>query len=441
MKQRNNNWIALCACALASGILPSGKLHAEDLADTQRQLHLLQQQLRRQQALIESLTKTVNQIQTATTQSSLEVQNFKTEVYENHSSGTSSSSFALNKVSISGEGAVAFFKTGSEGMYPKGEFRLDEAKLFVEAPVWDDVYFFSELNLMTREASDLSLKLGETYLDVENLSKLWNSDRTLNVRLGRMYTPYGEEYLSRYAIDDPLISHSLSDLWAVDAGIELYGKWNKLSYALAVQNGSPSGVGDFSSDKSVAGRVSLDPTRWLHLSVSGMRTGDLKLPDDYWSSLWFANAWIVPLGSTNTTTYYANLVEGDLELRLPHGHLKAFGGFIRYDDDDSLASNRRDIYYYAVEAVHDISRKLYAGARFSQILVANGYPIVGNGDMGQYLYGPYTDNLWRLSLGLGYRWNPNFITKAEYTFERGKQVNGDKRNQEDLFAIQAAFKF
>jgi hypothetical protein len=423
-------------------------VQAEDLGDTQRQLRLLQQQnealqeqLGRQQALIEALTKTVNEIQSATTQSSREMENLKTEVYATRSSRNSSASFGLNKVSISGEGGVAFFESGSQGSFPNGEFRLDEAKLFVEAPVWEDVYFFSELNLMTREASELSLQLGETYLDIENVSKLWNRDRLLNVRFGRMYIPFGEEYLSRYAIDNPLISHSLSDLWGVDAGIEFYGKWNKLSYVLAVQNGGDSGVRDYSGDKSVAGRLSLDPARWLHLSVSGMRTGDLKLPKDDWSALWFGNGWIVPIGSSNTTTYYANLVEGDVELRLPHGQLKAFGGYIRYDDNDSLANNRRDIYYYAVEGVHNVTRKLYGGVRFSQILAANGYPIVGNGNMGQYLYGPLTDELWRLSLGLGYRWNDNFITKAEYTFERGKQINGIKRNHEDFVAVEAAFKF
>jgi hypothetical protein len=52
-----------------------------------------------------------------------------------------------------------------------------------------------------------------------------------------------------------------------------------------------------------------------------------------------------------------------------------------------------------------------------------------------------TDELWRLSLGLGYRWSPNFITKAEYSFERGSLLEGQKRDHEDLFGVEAAFKF
>src|SRR5204862_1142451 len=118
------------------------------------------------------------------------------------------------------------------------------------APIWENVYFFTELNLMTREANDLSLQLGELYVDFENISRLWDRDRMLNLRVGRMDTPFGEEYQTRDAIDNPLISHSLSDLWGVDEGIELYGSVNKVSYAVAVQNGGVSGVRDFDGDKS-----------------------------------------------------------------------------------------------------------------------------------------------------------------------------------------------
>ena len=52
-----------------------------------------------------------------------------------------------------------------------------------------------------------------------------------------------------------------------------------------------------------------------------------------------------------------------------------------------------------------------------------------------------TEEIWRLSLGLGYRWSQNLLVKAEYSFERGKELGGKKRNHEDLFGIEAAFKF
>jgi hypothetical protein len=363
----------------------------------------------------------------------------KTDLKE---SAKPSSTLSFGKVNISGEGGVGFFNSGHEGIFPHSEFRVDEARLFVEAAVWNDVYFFGELNLLTREAYDLSLQLGELYLDFEDISRLWNRDHMLNLRAGRMYIPFGEEYLARFAIDNPLISHSLSDLWGTDQGVELYGKIQKLSYAVAVQSGGPSGVRDFGNDKSVAGRISYDPARWLHLSVSGLRTGDLASPNDYWSALWFGNGWFLPFSGNTVTKYHANLVEGDLEVRLPRGHIKAFGGYARYNDNDPLADNSRDIFYYSVEGVYGLMGKLYAAARFSEILADKGFPIAGNGDHKEYLFSSnFTDQLWRLSLGLGYRFSPNLIVKGEYSFERGHTVLGDHRDHEDLFALQAAFKF
>src|SRR5205814_9308606 len=113
---------------------------------------------------------------------------------------------------------------------------------------------------------------------------------------------------------------------------------------------------------------------------------------------------------------------------------------ISYDDNEPDANKKRDIYFYSVEALHDFTRKFYGAARFSQIVASHGYPLVGNGDMGDFSYTSSTE-LWRLSLGLGYRWSQNLLVKAEYSFEHGKQVTGEKRNQEDFFGIEAAFKF
>ena len=67
--------------------------------------------------------------------------------------------------------------------------------------------------------------------------------------------------------------------------------------------------------------------------------------------------------------------------------------------------------------------------------------IVANGDMEQNLYGTLTTQIWRLSLGAGYQFSPNLVAKAEYSFERGKETTGQKRDHEDMVAVEAAFKF
>ncbi|MBI3876642.1 MAG: hypothetical protein HY300_11950, partial [Verrucomicrobia bacterium] len=311
--------------------------------------------------------------------------------------------------------------------------------------VWGNVYFFAELNLAQRESTDLMLRVAELYLDFENVLGLREHERLLNLRIGRLDVPFGEEYQTRDAIDNPLISHSLSDFWGVDEGMEVYGSAGKFSYVLAVQNGGTPVAQDFTSDKAVVGRLAFDPTRWLHLSVSGMRTGDLDASMDFLSELWFGGGWFRSIGGPGTTRFHANLVEGDLAVRWRSGHLKAFGGAARYDDNDPVNSNARSIYFYSVEGRQLLTRKLYAAARFSQIFADQGYPLAGQGTMDEYFfdYSPdaLTTEIWRLTFGLGYRFNDHLLVKTEYSLERGRTIGGKQRDHEDLFALEAAFRF
>src|SRR5207244_2545376 len=149
----------------------------------------------------------------------------------------------------------------------------------------------------------------------------------------RFYIPFGEEYLVRNAIDNPLISHSLTDLWGPDLGVEFYGSLGRVRYVLAVQNGGVQTLRDFTSDKSVAARVGYDPSQWLHLSLSAMRTGALDTRGDYLSAIWFGNGYFRSLGS-NTTRFEADLVEADAQIRWSRGHLLGAGGYVHYDDND-----------------------------------------------------------------------------------------------------------
>jgi hypothetical protein len=345
----------------------SGRAPAADYYD--RELRELRKQAQQQQEMIERLSR-----QVAALQQQREVEQPRPDVT------------SLGKIHLSGEGAVGFFHTGSEGQFPNSEFRVDEAKLFIEAPIWNDVYAFGEINLVTREDAKEHLRIGELYLEFENISRLWKRDGQLSLRVGRLDIPFGDEYLTRDAIDNPLISHSLSDIWGVDEGVELFGAIGKLHYVVALQNGGYPTMRDFDADKSVAGRLSYDPLDWLHLSASAMRTGGLNAEDDFLSEVWFGNGFIRSLGSfTTATTFEAQVYEGDIRVRLPAGHVHAAGGCLRYDDNDTAADNRRDVYYYYVEALHQFSKKFYAAARWSHVLAADGFPLVGHGDFSEFL--------------------------------------------------------
>ena len=391
---------------------------------------LLQQQVKTQGAQLDTLIQKVNGLE-ATRQ---QIVGGNDQPLPNHD-------FGLGQLHLSVEGGVGFAETGPDGFAPGGQFRVDEARLMLEAPVYDDVYFYGELLLATQENPGGSVQLGELYLDFENISKLWQQDDQLNARLGQLNTPFGEEYLTRNAIDNPLITHSIVDFWATTPGAELYGNFGKFSYVVAVQNGGENVGGD----KMVAGRISFDPDEHWHFSVSGMRTGNLQANADSTSQMWFANGFFRSIGSPATTQFHVNAVEADATARWKSGygggHVSAFGGVARYDDNDPAANNARNIYYYSAEVLQNLPKKFYAVTRFSQALCTDGIPMVGYGQFGDYFYGPLTDNLWRLSPGLGYRFSDRLVLKAEYSFERGTEVGGETRNKEDFFGTEAAFKF
>ena len=425
---------------IAAGLLFSGSasLRADDASLTEEvrllreQNALLQQQLQKQGNALDALTQKVQ---------GLEAANSDRNNAAAENTVPTKGGMNFGKVNVGAEGGIAYFDTGSDGFAPNSEFRVDEARIYLDAPVWDDVYFFGEINLATREDTSLNTQLGQFYLDFENVSKLWGQDEQVNFRAGRIEVPFGEEYLTRNAIDNPLILHSVADLWAVDPGVELYGKFGKLSYVVAVQNGGGNGVQDYTGDKSVAGRISFDPNSHWHFSVSGMTTGNVDVQDEYISAEWFGNGWFRSIGSSATTQFYANLVEGDLTARWASGYVKAFGGYVHYDDNDPTANNQRDVYYYSAEVVQNLPRKFYVATRFSEVFAHNGIPIVGNGNFNTYFNGPLTTELWRCSVGLGYRFCDRLVLKVEYAFEGGQMVDGSSRSQENFFGSEIAFKF
>ncbi|MBI2925567.1 MAG: response regulator [Verrucomicrobia bacterium] len=307
---------------------------SRQLQELRRQNEQLQQQLLQQQELIEKLTEKVSRLEGAEERRAADSASLKEGAgVPSADRGLLGGPLKAGNVVLSGEAGLAFFRSEAGGHFPNNEFRVDEAKLFLDARVWKDVFFFTELNLTQREEQNEDVRLGEIYVDFEDVSQLWGKERWLNLRVGRLDIPFGEEYLARDAIDNPLISHSLSDLWGVDEGVELYGSAGRFQYVLAVQNGGRPTLRDFTSDKAVVGRVGYDPNRWLHLSLSALRTGDLDVKNDRMSELWFGNGFIRALGPAATTTrFHADLAEGDVQARWRRGHVKSAGGYLRTGD-------------------------------------------------------------------------------------------------------------
>jgi len=426
---------ALCSYSVPSVLAQDTTDLKKELQELREQNRLLQNQLQQQQGMIDQLNHKFSDFEKTNAQHESDWRT-KEQAEGTTPAPDSSKGFSIGNVAITGEGGVGFFDTQANGRYPNAPFRVDEARLFFDALVWEDVYFYGQVDLITPQATDNGLYLGELYLQFENLGKYWGMDQTLNARLGQFYIPFGEEYQHRFAIDDPLISHSLSDLWGYDPGVELYGSWRKLSYVAAVQNGGISTLNANTADKSVTGRIGYDPVSWFHLSLSGMRTGDLNATKDV-SGIWFGNGLFQSIGSPTASLFHVNLAELDASAKWKTGYVRAAGGYVDYNDNNTTMDDHRDIYYYYIEALQHLTPKFYGVTRLSQIRAAGGYPIVGD----TATFGLPTSDLWRLSLGLGYTLNSHLVLKVEYMFEQGQLSTGGTRSHENMFATEAAFKF
>jgi hypothetical protein len=433
---------ALCATRLAradDSVEARVRVLAEENAGLQRQL-------RAQQATLETMAAQLAELRTGGARQEQALRELREAAAE--PAAALAPARGEREVRLSGEVGLAFFKTGRAGAFPKAQFRADDAKIFIEAPVIKDTYFLGEIDLATREDAT-NFALGELYVDFENVSgRLGGAPRALNVRAGQIYTPFGEEYLARGPLANPLISHSLADPWGIDPGIEAYGSAGAWSYVVAGQNGGSNPLQDFTADKSVAARLGWEPQAWLQLSASTMRTGDLRVntatvPGDGFSSLWFGNGFFRALGSDKTTTtFWASLAQADAVGRWKAGRFGVSAGLARFDDNDRAADNARTLRYGAIELVQSLTPEVFVAARASWINAPGGYPLVGWGNFGRYVFAsPLTTQLHRFSLGFGYRLGPPLVLKLEYTWENGRLTTGARRDAEDFFGAEAAMKF
>ena len=174
-----------------------------------------------------------------------------------------------------------------------------------------------------------------------------------------------------------------------------------------------------------------------------MRTGDINVKNDVLSAVWFGNGFFRALGAPATTTNFsADLAEVDAAVRWKGGALKAAAGWVKFDDDDTARSNARRLHYYALEGVQEIADGFFAAARLSEVRGERGYPLVGWGNFGTYLFAsPPTAYLRRLSLGFGYRLSRPVVLKVEYAFERGRLTSGVERDHENLLSTELALQF
>lgn len=419
--------LALCAIGFATS-LSASEQPWQELLDQNRALRA---QLEAQQHQLNDLRAQMNRL-AATRESASSAD----------AGDSAASTRAERQLIISGEVGIAFYSSSSRGRYPNQEFRVDDANLHLEAALGRKMYFFGEMQLAKHESFDEAFHLGEFYLELEDVSgSLGGPERLVNVRFGRVNIPFGEEYQHRNPLANPLVTHSLSDIWGTDEGIEVYGELGKASYAFAVQNGSSKTTHDYNADKALTLRVGFDVTPALHVSASGMRTGELASAREPVSEVWFGNAVFRNIGSAYSTTHEADLAEVDATYRWHNGHVWAAAGRARYRDNDPLADNTQHFEYFQFEAVQSFTREFYGALRFSTLRVDHGYPVPGIGALNTYFQTALrTKELQRITVGGGYRFNPSLVMKFDYSLETATLTTGDDRGS-SLVSFETALGF
>ena len=353
------------------------------------------------------------------------------------------------RVNLSGFGAVAYIDSGSAGTRPDGGFLIKEASLFVEAPVWDKSSLFFELQ--TNRLGDDETKwvrTGEVYLHIRDLFPDWGNGM-ISIKAGRFDIPFGEEYLTQDAIDNPLISTSAAYTYGWDEGVLFYGKYRGIGWAASIADGSDDRSIEDHSDKAFNAKIWGNPMESLYLSASAMRNGTAGK-----SAIEFGGSHFQPVGVSHPSSLGispsgkvdAALFELDAKYHfgpyLDSGYLAVNYGMAFVDDETS--SFDRDFQWFMIEPYYSLTEQIYLVARYSEIGTYDdneGYHFDGKTTAGgNSSLGYDTRRFQRLSVGMGWWYNPRLNIKLEYSRDRFDLINGSllsaDNNNRNLFGIE-----
>lgn len=348
----------------------------------------------------------------------------------------------FEKLDITGFAAAGYYKTEANGLLPYGHFTVKEASLFFESEVAEDMAFFLEWQAIRLKDEDKKVagQTAEAYLHLKNVLKAQGDD-LLGIKLGRFDLPYGEEYLFQDAIDNPLISLSVSWPYGWDEGILFYGTAHNVGWVLSLTDGHDDRSTDDHPSLAYNGKIYGDLAPNLYGSLSYMHNGRTSE-----SAMEFAGTHLTsPAGTTAQTE--SSMWEANLKYSIPSSwHLWVNYGSVQAKDKANPTANR-NFSYYTVEPLYHLNDNLFLVARYSAIGTFKsdkGYNFDGKPYAKGDQYGYNTSSLSRSSLGIGHKLNTNSILKAEYARHDFNAIDGatqpvDKKH--DFYGVELAVKF
>jgi hypothetical protein len=360
--------------------------------------------------------------------------------------------------------------------YGNDAFLIGDTRLFVESELGRDVRvgemavvrdigFLAEWDLM--RLGVLQNQVGELYADFQGLG----GQEWANVQVGRFQIPVGENYLrfSQGYKDNPFITNTVGGPWFWDEGLRSYGRAGIFGWVASMSDGETDFNFDPNGSKQFTLKLFTDPTPWLHLSASGLRSGAMGNSDDRASgSLWLGETWARAFGAGTTVPNYVNGVAtvdgpnklknswlggGDVILHFEDIARIWLGGGWYGIDSTGPSLYDRDLFYWVAEAILEgaaaspVLRPFYLGLR------ADG---LGTYDDGRgYLLdvrqspnlGWNSSRLQAYSIVLGWRMTDGVTLRAEYSFRDIGLVEGvdaavrGAAEDQDLYGVEIGVDF
>jgi hypothetical protein len=277
------------------------------------------------------------------------------------------------RIRLSGSAELDYLQGQSDySLYDEGSTQIYDARVFLDADLGSDMRvgettvirdagFTFEWNLVRLGSTQNNI--GDLYVDLRGLlAQDW-----LNLEVGRFQIPFGENYLrfGRGRASDPFIALSASPPWFWDEGVKLWGKSSngRFGYVASVTDGEGGINLENNSSKQVTLKLSFDPSEWLHLSASALRTGTLGSADSpAYASLWLGEAFPRAFGAGSSALSFDHgvaLADGPDELRnvvvlggdaivnLPGARLWLSGGKASIESHGSSVYDRDLLYWLA----------------------------------------------------------------------------------------------
>jgi hypothetical protein len=242
-----------------------------------------------------------------------------------------------------------------------------------------------------------------------------------------------------------------------------------VGFVTSVSDGETPFNTDPDSDKQFTLKLYTDPTPWLHVSVSGLRSGELGSDNNAASgSLWLGESWARQFGAGTTLPNFVNgvavvdgpnqlrdswLAGGDVILRFPELARIWLGGGWYGIDSRGPDLYDRDLFYWIAEVVLEGAAAAPVLAPFYLGVRADGLGTYDS-DKGYLLdfrqaglFGWNSSALEAYSLVFGWRITDGVTLRAEYSFRDVDLVNGvdadtrDAADSQDLYGVEIGVDF